>query len=219
MLAIAVTSGLAEPLLFGDGTPEQIVAALTPTSTARWTRAPRDRVRVRARRAAGCRGRRCRDLGLQACAAVVDRTGVQGRQPEAAALVEAQRVDVVVGGDQPHAGAAGVACDAPHRIDERGPGAAEPPLGVQRQDLARRPVDHVRQDAGEPSVVRGQQRRVCERVLEHPRRATLARCVPSGTPRPRPILRLGCAAPAWADSRASRSREYSHHGRAGAPLA
>jgi len=28
MLALAVTSGLAEPLLFGDGTPEQAVAAL-----------------------------------------------------------------------------------------------------------------------------------------------------------------------------------------------
>ncbi len=28
MLALAVTSGLAEPLLFGDGTPEQVVAAL-----------------------------------------------------------------------------------------------------------------------------------------------------------------------------------------------
>jgi TetR/AcrR family transcriptional regulator, transcriptional repressor of bet genes len=28
MLALAVTSGLAEPLLFGDGTPEQVVEAL-----------------------------------------------------------------------------------------------------------------------------------------------------------------------------------------------
>jgi hypothetical protein len=28
MLALAVTSGLSEPLLFGDGTPEEIVAAL-----------------------------------------------------------------------------------------------------------------------------------------------------------------------------------------------
>ncbi len=28
MIALAVTSGLAEPLLFGDGTPEEVVAAL-----------------------------------------------------------------------------------------------------------------------------------------------------------------------------------------------
>ena len=28
MIALAVTSGLAEPLMWGDGTPEQVVAAL-----------------------------------------------------------------------------------------------------------------------------------------------------------------------------------------------
>ena len=80
-----------------------------------------------------------RDLGLQRRPALVDRARVQRGEAEPAALVEAQRVDVVVGGDQPQARAARRDGGVPHRREERGARAAPRPAGVQGEHLALQP--------------------------------------------------------------------------------
>src|SRR5436309_14168004 len=60
------------------------------------------------------------DLGLQRLARAIDATDMQLREPEAVPLIEADRREVVVGGDQPL---------ATRRVDERTTDALPPALG------------------------------------------------------------------------------------------
>jgi hypothetical protein len=83
-----------------------------------------------------------RDLRLQSRPTVVDRARAQRRKPEAAALVEAQRVDAVVRRDQPRASAARRAGDPLDLGDQRGTEAVRLPVRVERQNLAVRAPDH-----------------------------------------------------------------------------
>ena len=110
-----------------------------------------------------------RDLGLQPSAAVVDCAAVHGGQAETAALVEAQRIDVVVGGDEPQAGAPVLGRQLLYRLDERGPRPVPLLAGVHGENLALLPVPF--RDIGEhsqqlPVVGLGQQRRILQRVEE-----------------------------------------------------
>ena len=77
-----------------------------------------------------------RDLGLLLPGAV-DRARPQLGEPEPAALVEAERVDVVVGGGKPDLAAAEVPRRAGRGLDEQGPDADPALDGVERDDLER----------------------------------------------------------------------------------
>ena len=92
--------------------------------------------------------------------------GVDPRQPEPSPLVEPQRIDVVVGRDQPQPASPGRLRDPPRGRDQRGPDARPLASGVQRQHLHRPPAQHPRQDAGQLAVDLGDQRRMPSRVLE-----------------------------------------------------
>ena len=75
-----------------------------------------------------------RDLGLLLPGAV-DRARPQLGEPEPAALVETERVNVVVGGGEPDLAAAEVPRRARRGVDEQGPDADPALDGVERDDL------------------------------------------------------------------------------------
>src|SRR5579875_2900535 len=75
-----------------------------------------------------------RDLGL-ALPGPVHGTGPQLGQPEAAALVEPERVDVVVGGGEPDLAAPAAARLADGGLDEQRADAGPALDGVERDDL------------------------------------------------------------------------------------
>ena len=90
-----------------------------------------------------------RDLRLLQPGAV-DRTRPQLGQPEPAALVEPERVDVVVGGGEPDLAAAEAPRRARRGLDEHG-SDADPALdGVQRDDLQYLPLHLVGEQADDP---------------------------------------------------------------------
>src|SRR6516162_8944366 len=66
---------------------------------------------------------------------LVDGAGPEFGQPEAAALVEAERVDVVVGGGEPDLAAAEQPRLAHGGLDEHGPDPSPAVDGVERDDL------------------------------------------------------------------------------------
>src|SRR4051794_40856714 len=76
------------------------------------------------------------DLRLEGAPTLVDRPGTEPRQAEAATLVEAQGIDIVVGGHHPEPGAPGSTCGVDDGRDQGRPDAAAPARGVQREQLA-----------------------------------------------------------------------------------
>jgi len=98
----------------------------------------------------------------------VDRARPQLGEPEPAALVEAQRVDVVVGGGKPDLAAAGVARRVGRGVDEHGPDADPALDGVERDDLEHVPHHLVGEQADdaagsfghEPGHLGGPQHRI-----------------------------------------------------------
>ena len=93
-----------------------------------------------------------RDLGLEIAPRGVDRTRPQLGQPEAVPLIEAQRIDVVVGRDEPQARAPGVAGDGRDGREEGRAGAVPWRDRVERQDLARIGAEDVGQEACRCSI-------------------------------------------------------------------
>lgn len=77
-----------------------------------------------------------RDLGLQAGPAVLNGTVMHARQAGAAALVKAQRISIVIGGNDPQARAPVLHRQLPGRLDQRGPYPVPLAGSVQGQDLA-----------------------------------------------------------------------------------
>ncbi len=73
-------------------------------------------------------------------------------QAEAAALVETQRIDVVISGNDPQAGASLPCGQMPDRLDQGGPRPVPLLAGVEGEDLALLPVlpRHVREHAEQP---------------------------------------------------------------------
>ena len=90
-----------------------------------------------------------RDLRLEAGTAAINSTAMHPHQAEAAALVEAQRVNVVIGGNDPQAGAPLPPGQLPGRLDQGGPRPVPLLVRVQGEDLALPPVlsRHVREHA------------------------------------------------------------------------
>jgi hypothetical protein len=124
------------------------------------------------------------DFGLQLGSAVVDRAAVQGGQAKAPPLIEAQRVDVVVGSDEPQAGAALLGRQPLNRLDEGGADPTPPLRGVEGEDLALLAVavQHVGEHAHQAAVllVLSDERWVVQGVDErieagHPRVVTLGK--------------------------------------------
>ena len=103
-----------------------------------------------------------RDLGLQASARVVDRTSAYRPDPKAASLVEAQGIDVVVGGHDPQRRASRRRGDTADGLDEHRPDPAPPFDGVQGQDLARAAIDDVRQEPDPHPTRRRNEHRMVE---------------------------------------------------------
>jgi len=95
-----------------------------------------------------------RDLRLQAGPAAINSTAVQGHQAEAAALVETQRINVVVCSNDPQAGAPVLPGQLPDRLDQRGARTTPLLIGVESEDLALPPVarQHVREHAQQMSA-------------------------------------------------------------------
>jgi hypothetical protein len=91
-----------------------------------------------------------RDLGLH-LPRPVDRSGAQLGEPEPAALVETERVHVVVRGGEPYLAAAVAARRADRGLDEQrsDPGAAVD--GVEGDDLEHVADDLVGQQPGNPA--------------------------------------------------------------------
>lgn len=124
------------------------------------------------------------DFGFQPGPAVVDRAAVQNGQAKAPPLVEAQRVDVVIGGDEPQAGTASLRCQPLNRLDEGGADPSQLSGGVEGEDLAllAAAVQHVDEHAHQPAVllVLSDERRVVQGVDErteagHPGVVTLGK--------------------------------------------
>jgi len=105
-----------------------------------------------------------RYLGLELRPALVDRSLVKCDQEEASALIEAKRVEVVVGRDN-HQMTASL---APHDLlDSREePGTGPEPLGinVQSQDLAPVGIDDVGEKTRDASIVVRHESRVIEGI-------------------------------------------------------
>src|SRR6185437_9160808 len=80
----------------------------------------------------------------------VDRARPQLGQPEPAALVEPERVDVVVGGGEPDLAAAEAPRCARRGLDEHGPDADPALDGVERDDLQYLPLHLVGEQADDP---------------------------------------------------------------------
>ena len=107
--------------------------------------------RAPARRGWGCR--RGRWPGSAACAAgTFDPVQAHRGEHEAVALVEAQRREVVVGGDQVHPRAARRAGGLGHRLDQRAADAAADRQCVEGDELAVVVVDQVGGQAGALAV-------------------------------------------------------------------
>jgi hypothetical protein len=107
-----------------------------------------------------------RNLRLQPHTAVVDRSRVEGRESKAPSLIEAKRIDVVVSGDEPQPRAAEVSRQPLDGLNESG-ASPEPLLcGVKREDLALVLGHDVGEDAREPSLIFGKQRRMFDRMQE-----------------------------------------------------
>ena len=92
-------------------------------------------------------GARHGDLRLQPGPAAINSTAVHGHQAEAAALVETQRIKVVVRGDYPQAHAPLLPGQLPGSLDQRGTRTTPLLIGVESEDLALPPV--VRRHVGE----------------------------------------------------------------------
>ncbi len=86
---------------------------------------------------------RRRDLRLQLSRAL-QRTGMEGHQPESSTLVEAKRPHVVVGRDQLYLPATGGARLLHGTLEQGGADANALLHGVQRDDLALPALDTVR---------------------------------------------------------------------------
>ena len=105
-----------------------------------------------------------RYLGLELRPAFVDRPLVKCDQEEAPALIEAKRVEVVVGRDNRQMTASFAPRDF---LDSREhPGASSEPLGinVQGQDLAPVGIDDVGEKTRDASIVVGHESRVIEGI-------------------------------------------------------
>jgi hypothetical protein len=101
-------------------------------------------------------GARRRDLRLEAGPAAVNGTAVHPHQAEAAALVETQRINVVVGGNDPQPGAPVPPGQLPGRLDQGGPRPVPLLVRVQGEALALLPVlpgTYVSMPASCPSAV------------------------------------------------------------------
>jgi hypothetical protein len=88
-------------------------------------------------------------------------------QAEAAALVEPQRINVVVGRDDPQPGASLPPGQLPGHLDQGGPCPAPLLVRVHGEDLALLPVlpRHVREHAQQlPAARLGDQRRMVQRM-------------------------------------------------------
>jgi hypothetical protein len=81
-----------------------------------------------------------RDLGLQAGPAVINGTAMHAHQAETATLVKAQRINIVIGGNDPQAPAPVLHRQLLNRLDQRGPCPVPLPGSVKGQDLALLPV-------------------------------------------------------------------------------
>ena len=84
-------------------------------------------------------GARRRDLRLEAGPAAINSTAVHGYQAEAAALVETQRINIVVCSDYPQACAPLLPGQLPDRLDQRGARTTPLLIGVESEDLALSP--------------------------------------------------------------------------------
>jgi hypothetical protein len=95
-----------------------------------------------------------RDLRLQAGPAAIYSTAMHGHQAEAAALVETQRINVVVCSNYPQTRAPLLPGQLPDRLDQRGARTTPLLIGVESEDLALPPVvrRHVREHAQQVSV-------------------------------------------------------------------
>src|SRR5262249_40024562 len=76
------------------------------------------------------------DLRLEHLSRAVDCAPPEGLQAEATALIEAERVQIVVGGREPDDRIAVRACCLHRRVHEHGADAGVPRLGVDGDDLA-----------------------------------------------------------------------------------
>jgi hypothetical protein len=95
-----------------------------------------------------------RDLRLQAGPAAINSTAVHGHQAEAAALVETQRINVVVCRNDPQPCAPLLPGQLPDRLDQRCARTTPLLIGVQSEDLALPPVErrHVGEHAQQVPV-------------------------------------------------------------------
>src|SRR5580704_11819789 len=82
---------------------------------------------------------------------LVDRAGAEFGHPEAAALVEAERIDVVVGGGEADLAAAEAPRLAHGGLDEHGPDPGATVDGVERDDLEHGADELVGEQAGNPA--------------------------------------------------------------------
>ena len=106
-----------------------------------------------------------RDLGLQLPASN-DGAGVHLREVEVSSLIEAERVEVVVRGDEPQAATARFPSHPANFPDESGPDTV-PLIGdMQGEHLAGISVDDVREHTRETSPILGDQRRLLPSVDE-----------------------------------------------------
>jgi hypothetical protein len=106
------------------------------------------------------------NLRFKSHAAVIDRPRVDGRESKAASLIEAKRIDVVVGGDEPQARTAEIAGQPLDGLNKRGAHSAPLFCGVKRDDLALLPVDDVCENPGERPMIFGEQRGTFNRMDE-----------------------------------------------------
>jgi hypothetical protein len=101
---------------------------------------------------------------LEACAAAIDGARMEPHEVEAAALVEAERIEVVVGRDQPQAPGVAASSDALGLGEERAADALPAIDGVEREDLHLIPMLDEGRDARELAIKLGNQRFVEPRV-------------------------------------------------------
>ena len=116
-------------------------------------------------------GANCRDLGLQASPAVINSTAVHRHQAKATALVETQRINVVVCSNYPQACAPLLPDQLPDRLDQRGPRTTPLLIGVESEDLTLPPVvrRHVREHAQQVSAGGlGDKRRMIQGMNQFP---------------------------------------------------
>lgn len=77
-----------------------------------------------------------RDLGFQAGPAVINGAAMHAGEAEAAALVKAQRINIVIGGNDPKAGASVLQRQLLDRLDQGSACPVPLPGSVKGQDLA-----------------------------------------------------------------------------------